>query len=101
MTYQEGQAVLYKPLKTVGYIRRVNNRPEVSHDSQRNYLVEVNGYLVTVYSNQEDEYLWNAPPKPRPPVRKPGVLNSLKNLFTTKKETETPEHGWQYPGGGQ
>lgn len=77
MTYKEGQAVLYKPLNVIGYIRRVNNRPEVS-DRQRNYQVEVNGYLVTVYADQEDQYLWFAPEKPRPPVRKPGILDGLK-----------------------
>jgi hypothetical protein len=76
MTYKEGQAVLYKPLNVIGYIRRVNNRPEVS-ETQRNYQVEVNGYLVTVYCDQEDTYLWFAPPKPNPPVRKPGILAGL------------------------
>lgn len=77
MTYKEGQAVLYKPLLVVAYIRRVNNRPEV-HETQRNYLVEVNGYLVTVYADQEGQYLAPAPPKTRPPVRKPGILDGLK-----------------------
>lgn len=77
MTYKEGQAVLYKPLNAVAYIRRVNNRPEV-HETQRNYLVEVNGYLVTVYADQEAQYLAPAPPKPRPPVRKPGIFDGLK-----------------------
>lgn len=76
MTYKEGQAVLYKPLNVIGYIRRVNNRPEVS-ETQRNYQVEINGYLVTVYYDQEDTYLATAPPKPRPPVRKPGIFDGL------------------------
>ena len=42
MTYHEGQAVLYKPLNVVAYIRRVNNRPEVS-ETQRNYQNEKAG----------------------------------------------------------
>jgi len=97
MTYKEGQAVYYKPLKTTAYIRRVNNRPEVSHDLQRNYLVEVNGYLVTVYADQEDTYLATAPPKPRPPVRKPTLLDYIQKGFTTKKEVGDPDFRTQYP----
>ncbi len=96
MTYKEGQAVYYKPLKTNGYIRRVNNRPEVS-ETQRNYLVEVNGYLVTVYADQEDTYLAQAPPKPRPPVRKPTILDYIQKGFTTKKEVGDPDFRTQYP----
>ena len=96
MTYKEGQAVFYKPLKTTAYIRRVNNRPEVS-DTQRNYLVEVNGYLVTVYADQEDTYLAAAPPKVPPPVRKPTVLGNIQKWFTTKKEVDNPDFRTQYP----
>lgn len=94
MTYQEGQAVLYKPLNVVAYIRRVNNRPEVS-ETQRNYLVEVNGYLVTVYAVQEGQYLAPAPPKTRPPVRKPGILDGLKmpKWMGGKVETEIQPGG--------
>lgn len=90
MTYHEGQAVLYKPLNVVAYIRRVNNRPAVS-ETQRNYLVEVNGYLVTVYADQEDQYLAPAPPKTRPPVRKPGIFDGFKlpKWMGGKPETST------------
>jgi len=91
MTYKEGQAVYYKPLKTTAYIRRVNNRPEVSHDLQRNYLVEVNGYLVTVYADQEDTYLATAPPKDPPPVRNPTVLGSIREWFKTDREKSGPD----------
>jgi len=97
MTYKEGQAVYYKPLKTTAYIRRANNRPDVSHDSQRNYLVEVNGYLVTVYADQEDTYLAQAPPKVPPPVRKPTILDYIQKSFTTKKEVGDPDFRTQYP----
>lgn len=97
MTYKEGQAVYYKPLKTTAYIRRANNRPDVSHDSQRNYLVEVNGYLVTVYADQEDTYLATAPPKVPPPVRKPNILGNIQKRFTTKKEVGDPDFRTQYP----
>ena len=97
MTYQEGQAVYYKPLNAIAYIRRVNNRPEVSHDSQRNYLVEVNGYLVTVYADQEDIYLATAPPKDPPPVRKPTVLGNIQKWFTTKKEVGGLDFRTQHP----
>lgn len=96
MTYKEGQAVYYKPLKTTAYIRRVNNRPEVS-DTQRNYLVEVNGYLVTVYADQEDTYLAAAPPKVPPPVRKPTISDYIQKWFTTKKEVGDPDFRTQYP----
>lgn len=96
MTYHEGQAVLYKPLKTTAYIRRVNNRPEVS-ETQRNYLVEVNGYLVTVYADQEDIYLAQAPPKVPPPVRKPAILGNIQKSFTTKKEVGDPDFRTQHP----
>ena len=89
MTYQEGQAVYYKPLKTNGYIRRVNNRPEVS-ETQRNYQVEVNGYLVTVYADQEYTYLATASPKDPPPVRKPTVLGSIREWFKTDREKSDP-----------
>ena len=89
MTYKEGQAVYYKPLNAIAYIRRVNNRPEVS-ETQRNYLVEVNGYLVTVYADQEDEYLATAPPKDPPPVRKPTVLGSIREWFKTDREKSDP-----------
>lgn len=68
MTYKEGQTVLYRPLNTVATIRRVNNRPEVS-EGQQNYQVEVNGYLVTVYADQEDRFLATAPAKQRPPLQ--------------------------------
>lgn len=94
MTYKEGQAVLYKPLNVVAYIRRVNNRWEV-HETQRNYLVEVNGYLITVYEDQEGQYLAPAPPKPRPPVRKPGILEGLKLPKWMGGKVETEIH----PGG--
>ena len=97
MTYKEGQAVYYKPLKTTAYIRRVNNRPDVSHDSQRNYLVEVNGYLVTVYADQEDIYLAQAPPKVPPPVRKPTVLGNIQKWFKTDREKSNPDFRTQYP----
>ena len=97
MTYKEGQAVFYKPLKTTAYIRRVNNRPEVSHDSQRNYLVEVNGYLVTVYADQEDTYLAQAPPKVPPPARKPTVLGNIQKWFKTEREKIDPDFRTQYP----
>ena len=96
MTYQEGQAVYYKPLKTNGYIRRVNNRPEVS-ETQRNYLVEVNGYLVTVYADQEDTYLATAPPKVPPPVRKPTILDYVQQGSATKKDVSEPDFRTQYP----
>ena len=97
MTYKEGQAVYYKPLKTAAYIRRVNNRPDVSHDSQRNYLVEVNGYLVPVYADQEDTYLATAPPKVPPPVRKPTILGSIREWFKTDREKSDPDFRTQYP----
>ena len=97
MIYKEGQAVLYKPRNVVAYIKRVNNRPEVS-ETQRNYIVDVEGFLCYVPVYLEGEYLAPAPPKPRPPVRKPGVFDGIKKLFTTKKETDVPEHG---PVGGQ
>ncbi len=96
MTYHEGQAVIYKPRNVVAYVRRVNNRPEVS-ETQRNYQVEVNGYLVTVYADQEDTYLAPAPPKVPPPVRKPTILGNIQKLFTTKKEVGDPDFRTQYP----
>lgn len=78
------------PLKNVvAYIRRVNNRPEVA-ESQRNYQVEVNGYLVTVFLEQEDTYLAPAPPKPRPPLKKPtSIFGKLPAWFGGKEATET------------
>lgn len=83
MTYKEGQAVTYKPLNVVAYIRRVNNRPEVN-DGQQNYLIEVNGYLVTVYADQEDQYLAPAPPKPRPTAQevKPATPVMIQDVKT-------------------
>ena len=92
MKYNEGQAVLYScgPFKNIlAYIRRVNNRPEVA-ESQRNYQVEVNGYLVTVFLEQEDQYLAPAPPKTRPPIKKPGIFGGLKmpGWFGGKEEID-------------
>jgi len=83
MTYKEGQAVTYKPLNVVAYIRRVNNRPQVS-EGQQNYLIEVNGYLVTVYADQEDQYLAPAPPKPRPTAQevKPATPVTIQDVKT-------------------
>ena len=83
MTYKEGQAVTYKPLNVVAYIRRVNNRPQVS-EGQQNYLIEVNGYLVTVYEDQVDEFLAAAPPKPRPTAQevKPATPVMIQDVKT-------------------
>ena len=83
MTYKEGQAVTYKPIGILGYIRRVNNRPQVN-EGQQNYLVEVNGYLVTVYADQEDQYLAPAPPKPRPTAQevKPATPVTIQDVKT-------------------
>jgi len=85
MTYKEGQAVTYKPLNIVAYIRRVNNRPQVS-EGQQNYLIEVNGYLVTVYEDQVDEFLAAAPAKPKPPLQE--VIN------TTGQALPNVNSGW-------
>ena len=85
MKYKQDQAVLYLPLGIVGYIKRVNNRPEVA-ESQRNYLVLVNGYLVTVYEDQVDEFLAAAPAKPKPPLQE--VIN------TTGQALPNVNSGW-------
>lgn len=87
MKYKAGQAVQYLPKKTVGYIRRVNNRPDVFSDSQRNYLVEVDGYLVTVYEDDADKYLSDKlPAKPKPPLQQ--VTN------TTGQTLPNVNSGW-------
>ena len=59
------------------------NRPEVN-DGQQNYLIEVNGYLVTVYADQEDQYLAPAPPKPRPTAQevKPATPVMIQDVKT-------------------
>jgi len=89
MTYKEGQTVLYRPLNTVATIRRVNNRPEVA-ESQRNYLVLVNGYLVTVYEDQADEFLTPAPAKPKPQA--PNVVNT-----TGQRLPDVKTGGFKWP----
>ena len=94
MTYKEGQAVLYKPRGVIAYIKRVNNRPEVG-ETQRNYIVDVEGFLCYVPVYLESEYLAPAPPKPRPPVRKPGILEGLRLPKWMGGKVETEIH----PGG--
>ncbi len=96
MTYHEGEAVLYKPRNIVAYIKRVNNRPEVS-ETQRNYIVDVEGFLCYVPVYLEGEYLAPAPPKPRPPVRKPTVLGSIREWFKTDREKSDPGFRTQHP----
>ncbi len=96
MTYKEGQAVLYKPRNVVAYIKRVNNRPEVS-ETQRNYIVDVEGFLCYVPVYLEGEYLAPAPPKPRPPVRKPTILDYIQNGFKTEREKIDTDFRTQYP----
>jgi len=83
MKYKQDQAVLYQPLGIIGIIKKVNNRPEVA-DSQRNYLVLVNGYLVTVYEDQVDEFLAPAPAKPRPTAQevKPATPVTIQDVKT-------------------
>lgn len=64
---------MYLPLGIVGIIKRVNNHPAVS-ETQRNYLILVNGYLVTVYEDMEGEFLAPAPAKPKPQAQ--NVVNT-------------------------
>ena len=89
MKYKQDQAVLYQPLGIIGIIKKVNNRPEVA-DSQRNYLVLVNGYLVTVYEDQVDEFLAPAPAKPKPQA--PNVVNT-----TGQRLPDVKTGGFKWP----
>ena len=96
MTYKEGQAVLYKPRKVVAYIKRAVNRPEAS-ETQRHYVVDVEGFLCYVPVYLEGEYLAAAPPKVPPPVRKPTILGNIQKWFKTDREKGDLDFSTQYP----